>query len=58
MTKDEDFVDRFRRRGDGPVIVWLRVGNSSNRRLLVWFVPLLPAIVQRIHAGDKLVEVR
>lgn len=58
VSKDEDFVDRFRRRGNGPVIVWLRIGNSSNRALLAWFVPLLPVIVQRIQAGDKLIEVR
>lgn len=58
VSKDEDFVDRFRRRGDGPVIVWLRIGNSSNRVLLAWFVPLLPAAVQRIQAGDKLIEIR
>jgi predicted nuclease of predicted toxin-antitoxin system len=58
VSKDEDFVDRFRRRGNGPVIVWLRIGNSSNRALLAWFVPLLPALMQRIQAGDKLIEVR
>ncbi len=58
VSKDEDFVDRFRRRGHDPVIVWLRIGNSSNRALLAWFVPLLPALVQRIQAGDKLIEVR
>jgi len=58
VSKDEDFVDRFRRRGNGPAIVWLRIGNSSNRALLTWFLPLLPAIVQSIHAGDKLIEVR
>ena len=58
VTKDEDFVDRFRRRGSGPVIVWLRIGNSSNRVLLAWFLPLLPAVLARIEAGDKLIEVR
>jgi predicted nuclease of predicted toxin-antitoxin system len=58
VTKDEDFVERFRRCGNGPVIVWLRIGNSSNRMLLTWFFPLLPAIEARIRAGDKLIEVR
>lgn len=58
VTKDEDFVDRFRRRGNGPSIVWLRIGNSPNRALMGWFIPLLPAIVQRIQAGDRLIEVR
>lgn len=58
VSKDEDFVDRFRRRGDGPVIVWLRIGNSTHRVLLAWFVPLLSAVVQRIQAGDRLIEMR
>jgi predicted nuclease of predicted toxin-antitoxin system len=30
VTKDEDFVDRFRRRPAGPVIIWLRIGNVAN----------------------------
>jgi predicted nuclease of predicted toxin-antitoxin system len=58
VVKDEDFVDRFRRRSDGPVIVWVRIGNAVNRVLLAWFLPLLPAVVERIQSGDRLVEVR
>lgn len=58
ITKDEDFVDRFRRRSDGPVIVWLRIGNASKRTLLDWFMPLLPALLLRLEAGDKLIELR
>jgi predicted nuclease of predicted toxin-antitoxin system len=58
LTKDEDFVDRFRRRGIGPVIVWLRIGNSSNRVLLAWLLPLLPTVLARIEAGDTLIDVR
>lgn len=58
LTKDEDFVDRFRRRPDSPVIVWLRIGNASNRALLAWFTPLFPALVKRLEAGDKLIELR
>ena len=34
ITKDEDFVDRFRRLQYGPVIVWFRIGNASKRTLL------------------------
>ena len=58
LTKDEDFVERFRRRADGPVIVWLRIGNSSRKALLAWLMPSLPAIVERIQAGDRLIELR
>lgn len=58
VSKDGDFVERFRRRDRGPVIVWLRIGNSANRILLAWLVPLVPTILRHIEAGDRLIEVR
>src|SRR2546422_4567569 len=36
LTKDEDFAERAARELHGPVIVWLRVGNATNRALLQW----------------------
>ena len=58
ITKDEDFVDRFRRRDAGPALLWLRLGNASRQRLLTWFMPLLPQLLIRLEAGDRFVEVR
>jgi predicted nuclease of predicted toxin-antitoxin system len=58
VTKDEDFVDRFRRQASGPVIVWLRIGNAGNAALLGWYLPVLPAIVSRIQSGDRFIEIR
>ncbi len=58
ITKDQDFADLLIIRPDAPVIVWLRIGNTSNRALLSWILPLWPAILDRINSGDKLVEVR
>lgn len=58
VTKDEDFVERFRRKMSGPTIVWLRIGNAANAALLAWFLPILPAVVVRIQNGDRLIEVR
>ena len=58
VTKDEDFVERFRRQPGAPVIVWLRIGNATNRVLLDWIMPGLPTIVARVEAGDRLIEVR
>ncbi len=58
VTKDEDFVERFRRQASGPVIVWLRIGNAANAALLAWFIPILPAVLARIQSGDRLIEVR
>jgi hypothetical protein len=31
---------------------------ETNRALLAWFIPLLPAIVVRIQAGDRPIEIR
>jgi predicted nuclease of predicted toxin-antitoxin system len=58
MTKDEDFAERVRRGRPGPAVVWLRIGNCSNRALRAWLEPLLPAIVSQIEQGDRLLEVR
>ncbi len=58
ITKDEDFVNRFRRQQDTPVIVWLRIGNATNRVLIDWIMPALPTIVARLETGDRFVEVR
>jgi predicted nuclease of predicted toxin-antitoxin system len=62
ITKDEDFSIRIAMQKKGPVepspaIVWLRVGNTSNRALLDWFAPLLPDIERALLAGERLIEV-
>ena len=58
ITKDQDFADRLLLVKGPPVIVWLRIGNTSNRRLLEWLLPLWKDILQRVEAGERLVEVR
>jgi predicted nuclease of predicted toxin-antitoxin system len=58
ITKDEDFAEWVRRGRSGPSVVWLRIGNSSKRALLVWFEPLLPLIIQKLEEKERLVEVR
>ena len=57
VTKDEDFAARSQQMQNGPVIVWLRVGNSSNAALRAWLEPRLPGIVQLVAQGSRLVEV-
>ena len=57
LTKDEDFAERTWRTTTGPSVVWLRVGNCSNKALEQWFTPLLPDILNRLAAGDRLIEV-
>ena len=41
-----------------PPIVWLRIGNCTNRRLFAWLEPLLPEIVRQLESGQRIVEVR
>lgn len=58
ITKDEDFRIRAKRVSGGPAVVWLRIGNATNRNLLSWLEPRWPAIVQLLTEGDRLIEVR
>jgi hypothetical protein len=48
----------MRQTDSGPVIVWLRIDNTSRRALLEWFEPLLPQIKSFIVQGDRLIEFR
>ncbi len=57
MTKDEDFAARALQEPTGPVIVWLRVGNTTNPKLQAWIELRLPGIVHLINQGNRLVEV-
>jgi predicted nuclease of predicted toxin-antitoxin system len=57
VTKDEDFANRVWQTSHGPAVVWLRIGNCSNRELLARLIPLLNAIAERIEFGDRLVEI-
>lgn len=58
ITKDEDFAERCLHSTNPPVVIWLRIGNATNLALLKWFLPILPAILARLEAGDRLIEVR
>ncbi len=58
VTKDEDFAERALRSQTGPQVLWLRIGNSTNRVLLAWLEPLLPGAVKDLQSGHRLVELR
>ena len=58
ITKDEDFAALSRSRPDGPAVVWLRIGNTSNRALRDRLSPMLAEIVRLIEAGERLIEIR
>lgn len=58
LTKDEDFVARCLGDPAAPPVVWLRIGNCTNRVLFAWLEPLLPEIKNRLSQGEKIIEVR
>ncbi len=58
ITKDEDFAERTARTANGPVILWLRIGNSTNRALLRWLEPRWAEITELLDANNRLIEVR
>ena len=42
----------------GPVILWVRIGNTTNRALQSWLLPQLAEITALIQQGVRVVEVR
>jgi len=55
VTKDEDFATR-RPRNDGPQILWLRLGNTTNRTLRAHLEVVWPDVVRWLEAGEPIVE--
>lgn len=57
LTKDEDFAALAVLSADPAPVVWLRLGNATNAALRAWLAPLLPEILERLAAGETLVEI-
>jgi predicted nuclease of predicted toxin-antitoxin system len=55
VTKDEDFAAR-RTRTDGPQILWLRIGNATNRALRAHLDAVWPQARRWLEAGEAIVE--
>jgi len=58
MTKDSDFVGLVQQRGAPPQVVWLRLGNTSNRDLRRIVLAAWPGAVRLLAGGEPLVEIR
>ena len=54
-TKDEDFVSQSAHAG---TILWLRLGNVTNRRLFGRLLADWPEIERLLDSGARVVEVR
>jgi len=57
VTKDEDFSGLVARLGTPPQIVWLRCGDLSTIELQAVFSRQFPDVLQRLAAGEAVVEV-
>ncbi len=57
VTKDEDFAARSAQATTAPVIVWLRLGNTTNQALRSWFEPRWPGVERLLAQGSRLIEV-
>jgi predicted nuclease of predicted toxin-antitoxin system len=57
VTKDEDFVIRGSVSKTAPTIVWLRIGNCPNTKLLAWFEQEMTAVVAALDSGNRLIEI-
>ncbi|MGH6923725.1 MAG: DUF5615 family PIN-like protein [Propylenella sp.] len=57
VTKDEDFAALARNDPSGAQVIWIRLGNVTNKALWSAFSPLLPEIVEAIEAGERLIEI-
>lgn len=54
VTKDSDFERMVNESADGPQVVRLSCGNTSNARLREILEPVMPALLARLTAGHRL----
>jgi len=56
ITKDDDFATRYGR--PSLTVVWLRIGNATNRALAEWLETRWDAIELALEDEEALIEVR
>ena len=57
MTKDRDFVDLLERLGPPPKLIWVTLGNTSNRNLKRILTATLHDAIDLLSRGESLVEI-
>jgi predicted nuclease of predicted toxin-antitoxin system len=56
VTKDRDFSLLRAAKRQGPIVLWVRVGNIDNRALVRQFMGAMPQIVEAIARGEAVIE--
>ena len=58
ITKDQDFIVLRQQAHVGPAVVWLRIGNTTNRAMIGWLAKVFPEVVKGLADGETIIEVR
>lgn len=58
VSRDEDFVSLANRPDDLGRLIWVRLGNCRNTRLLETFDRLHDQLVAAVEDGQRIIEVR
>ncbi len=58
VTKDEDFVQMRLFSSEAPRVLWIRIGNATNRMLAMRLQPLLGEALAALESGEVVVEIR
>ena len=58
ITRDGDFQYVAEPPPGAPQVVWVRVGNTTNPDLIIWWEKIWPGVEAALRAGDALIEVR
>ena len=56
VTKDQDFAIARAASKEGPAIIWVRIGNTTNEALIARLISSLDAIAEAFARGDTIVE--
>jgi predicted nuclease of predicted toxin-antitoxin system len=56
VTKDRDFSLLRAAKRQGPIVLWVRVGNIDNRALIRQLLSAMPQIVEAVTRGEAVIE--
>jgi predicted nuclease of predicted toxin-antitoxin system len=57
ISKDRDFVEWALTRMPSTKVVWVRIGNATNRNLLSHLALAWREVIEALERGDQVVEV-
>lgn len=57
MTKDDDFLQLAHDKGEGPKIIWITCGNTSNQKMKQILSNTLRNAIKLLEKGETVVEI-